>query len=146
MTSLVQYKEKALDDNILGDNADESKDAENGDNDKNWIEQGTAISLVPVTKALDTIPLRKKRRVAVGKKTMSEKVKQRIQHRKKKQLAVKKRQLLPEIVEGGSQNNDAISLATNDGKTLTNVVPTSLLGKKRKKIVSYESLRKGGNI
>ena len=103
---MVQYKEKALDDKIQGDNANESKDA-------------------------------------VGKKTMSEKVKQRIQHRKKKQLAVKKRQLLPEIVEGvtkkrkirlnGTQNNDAISLATNDGKTLTNVVPTSLLGKKRKK-------------
>jgi hypothetical protein len=81
----------------------------------NWIEQGTAISLVPVA------PLPKKRRVAVGKKKMSVKVKQRIQHRKEKQLAAKNRQLLPEIGDGGTENNDAISLA-----------PTSLLGEKRK--------------
>jgi hypothetical protein len=80
-----------------------------------WIEQGTAISLVPVP------PLPKKRRVAVGKKKMSEKVKQRIQHRKEKQRAAKKRQILPDIAEGGTENNEAISLA-----------PTSLLGKKRK--------------
>ncbi len=73
---------------------------------------------------------------------MSEKVKQRIQHRKEEQLGAKKRQLLPEIVEGvtkkrkirlnGTKNNDAISFATNVGKTLPNVVPTALLEKKRK--------------
>ena len=57
----------------------------------------------------------------MGKKKMSVKVKQRIQHRKEKQLAAKNRQLLPEIGDGGTENNDAISLA-----------PTSLLGKKRK--------------
>ena len=116
---MVQYKGKALDDKIQGDNANESKDA-------------------------------------VGKKTMSEKVKQRIQHRKKKQLAVKKRQLLPEIVEGVTKKEKSdfmgprTTMPYHSLQTMARHLRTSYLhlcwGKKGKRIVSYESLRKGGKF
>jgi hypothetical protein len=103
------------------------------------IEKGYAIPLVPLTKTL-------------GKKAMSDKEKQRREHRKKEQMGGKKRELLPENVQGvtkkrkirrnGTKKNDAISLPTNVVNTLPNVVPTALMGQKRKKHPLKRSVQK----